>query len=452
MRGMILWIGALSVFLPFSLWADDQHYQDFIVGDEAVGLGGAYTAIASDPSGGWYNPAGIVDVRNTSLSLSANLYGIQDSSSGETDFFDPEDAISKLSVVPSSAGFVQALGRTDMHGKRPYAIGMTLVVPSYRKFSVSEEGSYNDPALGLVKSGYNRSYTDSTLWAGFLGAMRMGAFMSMGVSLFLTHRSVQDAAHSFFATDFSQGEFHNFRTAMTELDFSNYALLMAVGIKIHLAPNLFLGAMVRSPSINVFSSGSLRFSRSRANGSDPASFLPTPESITVESATRINGEARVGMAYVLPNLLKISADISAHLPVSYTLLKVTDPVAKSALLIAPEVERSLVINGNLGADVNIANLLTIGIGAFTNFASTPNISRDADKPAPPHVNMYGGTLALGFASQHTLTRVGIMYAYGSGHDVHAVNQDQLPTDTQGFVRVPITQTYIYFFLSSTFRY
>ena len=63
----------LTCAVPAAGLADDVHYQDYIVGDRAVSLGGAFTAIAADPSGMWYNPAGIVDVRNTSLSLSANL-------------------------------------------------------------------------------------------------------------------------------------------------------------------------------------------------------------------------------------------------------------------------------------------------------------------------------------------------------------------------------------------
>ncbi|MEO1175145.1 MAG: UPF0164 family protein, partial [Myxococcota bacterium] len=46
---------------------DDTHYQDFIVGGRAVGLGGAFTALADDPSGLFYNPAGIADIDETNL-------------------------------------------------------------------------------------------------------------------------------------------------------------------------------------------------------------------------------------------------------------------------------------------------------------------------------------------------------------------------------------------------
>lgn len=450
MRGAIALCIGLGLFCAQAR-GDDQHYQDFIVGDEAMGLGGAYTAIAADPSGGWYNPAGIVDVRDTSLSLSANLYGVQDSSTGGTASLDPEGAIAKLSVVPSSAGFVQSLGRIDGAGKRPYAFGMTLVVPSYRKFSVTEEGSFQG-SLGEVESGYTRNYTDSTLWAGLLGALRASPWLSFGAGLFLMHRSVQDSANSYVATALQAGEFHTFRSAMTELDFSNYSLVAAIGMKLEILPGLFIGALVRSPSLSVYASGKMRFARARSDGTD-ATFKPTPQEVSVESETRINGEARFGVAYVVRDLLKVAADVSVHMPVSYTLISVADPVAREALLIAPDIERNMVINMNLGAEMTILQFLSIGLGGFTNFSSSPDIPTDAERPAPAHVNMYGGTLAAGYSSLHSLTRIGILYARGVGADIHAVNRpDQLDTDSQGFARVDLTQSYLYFFLSSTFKY
>jgi hypothetical protein len=440
--------------------ADDVHYQDYIVGDQAVGLGGAYTAIAADPSGMWYNPAGIVDVRNTSLSLSANLYGIQDSTVGGGEKIFPDDPISKLIVVPSSAGFVQALGRTDMHGKRPYAIGMSIVVPSHRKFSTSEEGESTDPTLGAYRHGYHRAFEDQTLWVGVGGAMRMGYRLSVGMGLVLVHRSVQDAASSFVARDLQDGEYRTFRSSMMDLNFSNDSLLLVGGFKLKIAENLYFGAMVRSPSLTVYSTGNMRFARSRSlleeDGSFTTGFLPTPdpEEVSVESETRINGEGRAGIAYMIPDLLTLTADVSVHLPVSYTLVKVENQAARDTLLIPRTIKRNIVINGNLGAEVQFLQKFSVGLGAFSNFSSASSISGgDGLNPVPASVHMFGGTFAFGLFSDHSLTRIGILYARGSGEDVIAVNDPaQLNLDAQNFARVELTQSFFYFFLSSTFRY
>jgi hypothetical protein len=460
LNARIFLICTLALLVAQLAAADDTHYQDYIVGDQAVGLGGAYTAIAADPSGIWYNPAGIVDVRNSSLSLSANLYGIQDSATGSRESILPEDPISKLVVVPSSAGFVQALGRIDQDGRRPYAIGMSIVVPSYRKFSTAEEGTGQDPLLGVYRHGYHRAFEDQTLWVGAGGAMRLGERLSIGAGLVLEHRSLQDAASSFVASDLQNGEYRVYRDAVTDLDFSNDSLLLTAGIKLEIVHNLFFGACIRSPSLTVRSSGNMRFSRSRSDGSGDGGFMPTPDEVAVKSETRINGEARAGIAWVLPDLLTLSADVSFHLPVSYTLVdvEIDDQQAKialrDALLIPPAISRTFVVNVNLGAEVQFLKRFMLGLGAYTNFSSAPSIPDIvAIRPTPAHVHMVGGTFAFGIKSEHTLTRLGVAFARGSGNDVVASNDpDQLALDTQQFVRVDLTQTFLYFFLSSTFMY
>ena len=64
----------LILFILYSkiLYADQFHYQNFVVGDRAVGLGGAYTGIADDASGLFYNPAGTAFALSNDISGSAN--------------------------------------------------------------------------------------------------------------------------------------------------------------------------------------------------------------------------------------------------------------------------------------------------------------------------------------------------------------------------------------------
>jgi pimeloyl-ACP methyl ester carboxylesterase len=55
--------------------AGEFQHRNLLVGDRAVGLGGAYTALADDPSGMFYNPAGIVHAeRGSSTSINALSY------------------------------------------------------------------------------------------------------------------------------------------------------------------------------------------------------------------------------------------------------------------------------------------------------------------------------------------------------------------------------------------
>lgn len=54
--------------------ADLFHYNNIILGDRAIGLGGAYGAISDDASGIIYNPAGIAFAMSNDISGSANAY------------------------------------------------------------------------------------------------------------------------------------------------------------------------------------------------------------------------------------------------------------------------------------------------------------------------------------------------------------------------------------------
>ena len=71
---------AVLLLLLFSIKAfagldtTDYNYINDLIGDRATGLGGAYCAISDDPSGAYYNPAGLVFTYENQISLSVNSY------------------------------------------------------------------------------------------------------------------------------------------------------------------------------------------------------------------------------------------------------------------------------------------------------------------------------------------------------------------------------------------
>ena len=56
--------------------ADDSNFRPYVVGGRAAGMGGAFTALADDGSGPYYNPGGLAFMRRSQLSLSGSVYGI----------------------------------------------------------------------------------------------------------------------------------------------------------------------------------------------------------------------------------------------------------------------------------------------------------------------------------------------------------------------------------------
>src|ERR1035437_870784 len=74
---MVVWMLAVGLVMASAAWATDSRYQTYIVGDRAAGMGGAVVSIADSVDACYYNPAGLTQVKSSTVSLSANLYGFQ---------------------------------------------------------------------------------------------------------------------------------------------------------------------------------------------------------------------------------------------------------------------------------------------------------------------------------------------------------------------------------------
>jgi long-chain fatty acid transport protein len=72
MRKVVLIVGLLG--FSREVLADQFHYQNIIIGDRALGMGGAYSAVADDSSGVYYNPAGLGFALSNDVSGSANAF------------------------------------------------------------------------------------------------------------------------------------------------------------------------------------------------------------------------------------------------------------------------------------------------------------------------------------------------------------------------------------------
>ena len=64
----------MLIFLSHFGYSDQFHYHNFIIGDRAMGLGGAYGGIADDASATYYNPGGLAFALANDISGSANAF------------------------------------------------------------------------------------------------------------------------------------------------------------------------------------------------------------------------------------------------------------------------------------------------------------------------------------------------------------------------------------------
>jgi len=105
-------------------WADPYHYRNVIIGDRSAGLAGAYTAIADDAPGLYYNPAGVVYSSQPKISGSVNAYNYKVTkysdinNSGHT-----WERISK-GMVANYFGIVQPLDNKS-------SVGFSIAIPNH---------------------------------------------------------------------------------------------------------------------------------------------------------------------------------------------------------------------------------------------------------------------------------------------------------------------------------
>ena len=438
--------------------ADDTHYHDYPLGGRAVGGGGAFVALASDPSGLYYNPAGIVDSRHHSVQVSTNLYGLEVSDT----FFNAlgqvgelQTVFADLNIIPSSAAFTGVLDADD-EGRPITSYALGSFVPSYRSLNVD---SASEAETGPCRQlSYQRSILDRTFLFGAAAGHRLDDTWQFGASAFLAYRSLRDREEvACFGADGAAGG--AFSSASTNLNLSAAAILLSFGVKASLGHGLYIGGTVTSPGIRTFDSGSIRV---RQGGVDPATgesqFL-LRELDDLSANTQYSTAIRAGLAWVIPKTATLTFDADFRAPTKYALVELppgqTD--LEQAITLTTNVERRAVLNLNLGGEYLLSDSLSLALGLFTNFSTAPSIPGQVGDTFKqdylPDIDAFGGSLVLGFFGEYTLTRAGFTMSYGEGTDVVPRSEGLAALgQTTDYLKVDLSQLFIYFFISSTFRY
>jgi len=459
---MSRWPRLIAATLTLSLCspsrADDTHYQDFLVGGRSIGLGGAFTSLGDDPASVYFNPAGLGDARGSNLQVSTSLYGFERGSIGGNLTL-PVPGVEQrnieftdLVIIPASAGYIQSFGPLDAE-RHPYqAYGLSVLVPSYRSFKVNAGDS---SATG--ENSYQRRVTDRELWSGAGYGRRISTALRLGVSAYYILRSVVDTEDVSVRERLADGS-DKFQTVTNDIAFTNGSAVLIAGARYQASEALSLGIALQSPSVQLHSNASLRFSRAAADpsiavGGEPTATFDALSPNTAASETRYAPSLRAGASLSRKYKYTFSADVSYHAPVRYTLIAVDDAY-KARLPFTPEIDRRGVLNVNLGAEYLVIREVSIAGGVFTDFSSAPAIDPAPLADQPPRVNLLGFSAALGYFGTHTLSRVGMVYSFGTGYDVIPERGDinrVLGVD-QAFQRIAYSQSFFYIFVSSTFRY
>ena len=106
--------------------ADTSNFRPYLVGGRAAGMGGAFTALADDGAGPWYNPAGIGFVERSQVSLTGSAYGLASGSFKDALGDGRTFHYSSLDPLPTSTTTVPRRGAPTP--ERPHSDSMVSVV------------------------------------------------------------------------------------------------------------------------------------------------------------------------------------------------------------------------------------------------------------------------------------------------------------------------------------
>jgi hypothetical protein len=462
-----------TILLSQPSFADEGRYQDYVVGARAMGLGGAFAAISDDSSGIFYNPAGIVDVRKGSLSISTSLYGFEFSGVSLSDSSAMQRRLNSgvssadILIIPSATGGVRGLGKPLENGNYKHAIAFGTMVPHYtsRYFETEEI----DGATNLL-SRFRSSVYDRMLHAGVGYAFRAGPWFRLGASVHYVLRSL-NSEEALISRD--EQNFERFQVAESQLRARTHSTRAAFGFKFHPGPRWSFGASLTTPSVGIWRDVSFLASEVASNPDDadlgpPAMTLLRYESEGPDLTSHLPGKVRVGVAFMEPANFTLTADLIAYGPSEYNIVSseiLEEPGAGARLNQVPlplRIQRNPALNGCIGIEKLVTSRMSMSLGVFTNFTSANPLEYTVDGDTKrltststrlSNVHMAGASVSLGFFNDNSLSRIGITGSGGVGETVVPDAPElRLGNDGSSLKVIDAAESFVYIFWSSTFRY
>lgn len=440
-------IGAIVLLVGTSAYARDLSRQSFLIGEQAAGMGGAYTSMVGDPASSYYNPAGLGGLYNQAISLSASAYwmaledyeGVVDhtTDAGERIIVDADSMT--FSTFPASVVYLLPL---DSH-KDPEAfhhvLAFSLLVPQYDEVD-AEVFMPRAASLPLeVKASF--LIEAATYWAGPSYAFSVGGRFRAGVSLFvLTHLlEEQVKVSSKVAVEDDQGSWLDMYSAVSsERSAACVTALIQAGLQVDITDRFTLGFSVRSPTfgtlysdVSVLSFNSWYMEGGRPNPTPLSGYVDRIETSDVEMEYRLPLMLALGAGYRVPDSWALALDVSFHLPTDpyrifdgplvYPKDAAGNPIpdANRALDPSTRTKSKWVFNANLGAEFNIAGDYRARLGFFTDLSSVDHNFYDANNLRGqavilPSLNRFGASLGLAMIGDWSTSSFNLVYVLGVG--------------------------------------
>lgn len=386
--------------------ADVFHYANFIAGDRAIGLGGAYTALSNDASGVVYNPAGLAFAETNEISGSANAFFSQKTTYkkalGNADF--TEDNGGSLSP------FVGGLYRLE--DKVPglaagFAIYATDNAVKNQNQFIREQDFQGSTISRLHREVHETSATG--YYGGAVSKLIGKTFsVGLGASILMVDelsQSYQDIGQKVTTASVVATKYTT-RAIRTELGVKG--LEPVLGFRFAVTQNMFLGLAIKKAVL--LSQGyqyDLEESSSLLDASNKvvAGAATDPDVAIKRISTKVEkplkdwpAEIRGGVAYSKAQAFTLALDVSHHLASTGG---------------DPSFDRKAVTNVAAGFEAYPAAIVAVRGGVFTN-RDARAVPKAGGSNQPDHIDYTGATLSAVYVSDEKQISAGVVYQSGSG--------------------------------------
>lgn len=394
--------------------ADDYHYINALIGDRASGMGGAYTAVADDASGLFYNPAGIVYAQGKNLSASVNAYSSL-TKKYRGAILGQDWVRDSATFVPNYFGVVQPFGKA--------MVGFSYAVPDAGYEDQDQTFLFESVPGASLTINFNND--DRTYAIGPSIAAEVLDGMAAGLTLYIHYRNLQMITNSVAADYLAipvQYEQENMYLEKQEL-----GVRPVLGVMWAPAERVSLGLML-SKTFLIDSDASIQLICT-TNAPGLCSGVPGGYyklDYTNDAKRKYPLHGALGIAYFPSERVLVSADVRYH-----------EQIHDEAF-----TNREKVVNGALGLEYFLSSTWAVRCGLYTDFASTPKLD-PALAGQEEHIDLYSASLSVTRSARDSSVSLGGSFGKGSG-------SAQLRSGSAEIQKADATAWTL--FLSSSYRY
>ncbi len=419
-------------------YADQFHYHNFLIGDRAIGIGGAYTAISDDASGVFYNPAGLAYALNNDISGSANaIYGrkviykeaiasqdFKEESSGSVPSF--FGGLQKLDNILN--GLVFAFGiytdNSELKDQNDLIEDKNLGVPS-----PCSNGKTRNP---FILERYHRTSNQRSTTLNIAGGFGYRILPRLAVGVGLNYMNVDELIQEYqdvrqqanacndsgVSVDYTAVRAQNIRQRLEAYGLQPVLSMQAVITeRLSWGLTLKVGQYVSQSLDNSSEARNMQAGDTDQKAIDAASAQNKSAVTSGTAISQINDhvksqkplgepalEIRTGLAYFHSTRLLLSADVNYHGAVSN---------AEDMDTLGKAYEKQAVIDYAVGGEYYITPSVPIRLGWFTNYDARPKLVA-GQQGQRDHIDYNGESIFLAWVQPNSQIGAGFIFQQGWG--------------------------------------